>query len=501
MRFCLTHLQLSLAGILATTVLSGCMVGPDFHPPKAPNASRYNETPLPAKTASTPAAGKGGKAQVFVYRKDIPDDWWHLYHSEELNSLINMGIANSPNLEAAYAALRQAQENLNVQIGNSLFPAFNTQVSGQRQLFSAASTGDTIPSGNIFNNFNVALNVSYTLDVWGGARRQIEALAAQVDYQQFQLIAAYLTLTSNIVITSVNAASFQAQLDATKSLLTLQEDQLRVLQNQYRLGAISMADVLSQQTLVSQTRATIPNLQKSLSQNLHALSALVGAYPDRPMPILRLSQLHLPTHLPVSLPSELVRQRPDVRASEALLHAASAQIGVATANLLPQFNLTGAYGWQSSTPSGLFATKTNAWSYGMQITQPIFQGGALFAQRRAAIAAYDQSFAQYKQTVLQAFQNVADTLRALDTDARALRDLKDAELAAARNLRLSKDQYRLGGVSYLTLLNAQQQYQQTVINRIQTQASRYNDTATLFQALGGGWWHKPWCVKECLYEK
>jgi NodT family efflux transporter outer membrane factor (OMF) lipoprotein len=477
------------------------MVGPNFHPPASPHVARYTHTPLPAKTVSVASAGKAGKAQHYMNGQDISAEWWYLFRSPPINDLINTGLANSPNLAAAYAALRVAQENLNVQIGNSLLPAFNAQVGGQRQLFSGLSTNSGTATSPIFNLFNANVNVSYTLDVFGGARRQIEALAAQVDYKQFQLIAAYLTLTSNIATTAITVASLQAQIDATKALIRAEKNQLTILRDQYRLGGVAESNVLTQETLVEQTIATLPPLEKSLSLNRHALSVLVGAYPNGPLPTVKLDTITLPTKLPVSLPSRIVRQRPDVRASEALLHAASAQIGVATANLLPQFNLTGSYGWLAATPSTLFGTNTNVWSIATQITQPVFHGGALLAARRAAIAAYDQTFAQYRQIVLQAFQNVADSLRALETDARTFKAQKAAEIAARNNLRLTTDQYRLGGVSYLSLLTAQEQYQQTVIARIQSQAARYTDTVALFQSLGGGWWNKSWCVKECLYEK
>lgn len=483
--------------IMCSAVVTGCMVGPDFHSPAKPRVQSYTETPMPKKTVATPAAGKAGKAQTFYDAQNIPSQWWYLFHSREINALVTRGIYNSPNLASAYAALRVAQEQLNAQIGNSLFPAFDAALSGQRQQFTGASQGQA-SAPKIFNLFNASVNVAYTLDVFGGARRQIEGYAAQVDYQQFQLIAAYLTLTSNIVTTAVTVASLQAQIQATNELIRAQEGQLKILEQQFKLGGISQATVLTQLTLVNQTRATLPPLQKSLSQARHALDVLVGDFPNQQLPKINLDSLTLPSKLPVTLPSNLVRQRPDVRASEALLHSASASIGVATANLLPQFNITGNYGWESPIPSKLFSHLTNTWAIAGNITQPVFHGGALFAQRRQAIAAYEQACAQYRQTVLTAFQNVADTLRALETDARTLKDQKRAETSAWDNLKLTEDQFRLGGTNYLSLLNAQQQYQTVKLAVIQAKAARYNDTVALFQALGGGWWNKPWCVKECL---
>lgn len=475
------------------------MVGPNFHAPASPLVSRYTETKLPAKTVGTASLGKSGKSQKFILGQDIPAEWWYLFHSKAINQLIDQGIANSPNLQASYATLRIAQETMNAQIGNSLFPAVDTLVNGQRQLFSGAQFDAPNTSGNIFNLFNATVNVTYTLDVFGGARRQIEALKAQVDYQQFQLIAAYLTLTSNIVTTAVTVASLQSQIQATNELIRAQQDTLNILRNQFRLGGISRENVLTQETLVDQTIATLPPLQKSLSQNKHALSVLVGAFPNAPLPTISLDQITLPAKIPVTVPSMLVRERPDVRAAEALLHAATAGIGVATANLLPQFTISGAYGWQSLAPSQLFGTSTNTWNYFGQILQPVFHGGALLAQRRQAVDTFQQACAQYRQTVLQAFQNVADSLRALEADARALRAQRTAEIAARANLKLTQDQYTMGGASYLSLLNAQQQYETVRIARIQAQAARYTDTVALFQSLGGGWWNNKWCVKECLY--
>lgn len=472
------------------------MVGPDFHAPRSPHVKRYNIKPLPKHTALAPLGGKAGRSQQFVRVCSIPEEWWRLFHSKPLNRLIQKGLAHSPTLGAAEAALRQAEETLRAQIGNSLYPAFSTQLSGQRQRFGANTIGESDASiSPVFNIFNASVNVSYMLDVFGGARRQIESLLAQVDYQQYQFLGAYLTLTSNIVTTSVTVASLEAQIRATKALIRAQEDQLQILRKQLRLGGVSGLEVSNQATLVNQSRAALPTLEKNLSLNRHALSVLVGDFPNKKPATLPLDALTLPKHLPISLPSILVKQRPDIKAQEALLHAASAQIGVATANLLPKFTLTASYGWSANVLSSLFDPINKVWNYGLSITQPIFQGGALWAQRRAAIAAFDQACYQYKQTVLQAFQNVADTLRALETDARSYRFQVKAELAALKALRITEQQYRDGGVDYLNLLNAQQQYQQVKIAKIQAQALRYNDTAALFQALGGGWWNN--CKLSC----
>ncbi len=485
---------LSLILLLSMT-LTSCMVGPNFHSPLAPNTSTYTETPQPKKTVNTSKAGGAGKSQYFISGRDIPAEWWRVFHSAELNDLIRAGLINSPNLAAAEAALRAAKENVTAQVGLTLFPNVNASLSGERQRATSASFGGGNGS-NVYNLYNANVGVSYTLDLFGGARRQIEALIDQVTYQHFQVEAAYLSLTSNIVTASITVASLRAQIKATNELIQAQQKTLTIVEKQFQLGGISRANVLTQETTLSQLRATLPPLEQQLSAANHLLSVLIGELPseDR-IPKFDLSRLNLPAQLPISLPSLLVRQRPDVRASEALLAAASAKIGVATANLFPQITLNVNYGWTSTTSKNFVSPSNSIWSFGYALTQPIFNAGGLQAERRAAIDSYQQALAQYKQTVLQAFQNVADTLRALQHDAETLHAQKNAEVAAHKSYILTEEQFRLGGVNYLSLLVAQQQYQQAKINLIQAEASRYNDTAALFQSLGGGWWNRNCCGK------
>jgi NodT family efflux transporter outer membrane factor (OMF) lipoprotein len=475
---------------LLSISLTGCMVGPDFHSPKPPQTPRYTRTPVPQKTVSTPSVPRGGKSQYFVAGKDIPAEWWKLFHSPALNALIQQGLDNSPNLAAADAALRVAEETLRAQIGALLYPQVNLQMTAQRNHSSVAAFTGTSGS-NLFNLYNVSVPVTYTLDVFGGLHRQIEAYLDQVDYQQYQLEAAYLTLTGNIVTTAITIASLEEQVDATLELIRLQHEQMRIVKGQFNLGGASQANVLSLEAQLAQTEASLPPLQQSLAQSRHALAVLVGSLPSEiTIPKFDLDKINLPTQLPVSLPSNLVRQRPDIRSSEALLAAASAQIGVATANMLPQITLSGNYGWTSTSTGTFFNAKNTIWNFGGGLVQPIFNGGALRAQRRAAIDAYEQAAAQYKQTVLQAFQNVADALRAVQHDAEALKAQRDSELASRRSMFLTQEQFKLGGVNYVDLLTANQQYRLALIRRIQAQATRYNDTAALFQALGGGWWNQ-----------
>lgn len=466
------------------------MVGPDFHKPCTPHRSRFTNAPLPKKTASTAGLKSAGKAQHFIPGRDIPGDWWKIFHSPIINALVCRGLAHSPNLAAAKATLIQAQETLSAQIRSSLFPAFSAQINGQRQSFSYDTIGAGSDATRIFNIFNATVNLTYTLDMFGGARRQIEALQAQVDYNQFLLQAAYLTLTTNIVTTAIAIASNEAQIVATLDLIKYQQDQLNIMKKQFRLGGISETDIFNQQNQLAQTQATLPPLQQNVDVAQHTLAVLIGVLPsDLPKIKLNLDHLVLPSELPVSLPSCLVRQRPDIQASEALLHVASAQVGVAVANFYPQINISSAYGFTNFTLANLFSPGNKVWNYGATITQPIFQFGALQARKRAAIAAYQNACAQYRQTVLQAFKNVADILRALQHDAQRLKAERAAEVAARRALMLTRDQYRLGAVDFINLLLVEKTYQQARIERIQAEAARYNDTAGLFQALGGGWWN------------
>lgn len=481
--------QLLIFVLTVTMIMTGCTVGPDFRRPDAPETDTYTASELPEKTVTAPVAG--GVAQQFVLGKDIPAQWWTLFHSEALDQLIREALSESPTLAAAQAALREAYENVPAGIGPKLYPQIDANLSAERQKFSGAAFGQAF-GASFFNLYNASVSVSYALDLFGGTRRELEALQSQVDYQIFQLEGAYLTLTSNIVTTAVKAASLHAQIRALQDIIMSEEKQLDIVEHQFRIGAVSLADVLSQRAQLAQTRASLPPLEKELEQTRHQMAVLAGRLPSEgsALPRFELDDLTLPEDLPVSLPSLLVRQRPDVRASEALLHSASAQIGVATANLYPQITLTGSYGSDSAKLHNLFDKDTEIWHLAAGLLQPVFRGGELTAKRRAALAAFDQASERYRETVLLAFQNVADVLRALDADARTLKARADAESAACDTLDLTQKQFQLGAISYLTLLNAERQYQRSQVSLIQARAARFADTAALFQALGGGWWNR-----------
>jgi len=474
--------------ILACLLTAGCAVGPDFRKPDDPAVKAYTKEALPDQTAMAPVAG--GEAQRLVMQKEIASQWWTLFQSRALDDLINQAFVNNPSLAAAQAALRQAEENRRAAFG-TLLPAVDASAAASRQQVTGASSGQSGVKIDPFNLYNASVAVSYTLDIFGGSRRELEALQSQIDYQRFVLEGTYLSLSSNIVTTVVREASVREQIRATQEILALQQRQLGTVERQFQLGAVSLADVLAQRSQLAQTQAGLPPLEKELTQTRHQLAILTGRFPsEAAMPKFDLLSLSLPRELPVSLPSDLVKQRPDIRAAEALLHAASAQVGVATADLYPRITLSANYGSQANKTGDLFTGPAALWSLGGQLLQPVFHGGSLNAKRRAAIAAYDQAGAQYRATVLQAFGNVADTLKALETDAQTLAAQAVAADAAGESLEMSEKQFKAGAVSYLTLLIAQRQYQQTLITLAQAQAQRYADTAALFQALGGGWWNR-----------
>ena len=466
--------------------LAGCTLGPDFVRPEVAADAGYSTHNL--TTTARADIDAGGAAQRLIAGMDIPGQWWTLFRSPELNALVEEALRANPDISAAQAALRQANEQVYVDQA-SLFPVLNGNLSKTRQKVSGTTSGTA--SSPILTLSSASLSVSYAPDVFGGTRRQIESSTAQAEYQRFQLEATYLTLSTNVVNTAVSLASLRDQIAATGQIIQLQSDQLDLLQAQRRLGAIGDTDVLTQQTALAQTRATLAPLQKQLAQTRNQLMAYLGRFPNQDKgERFNLASLHLPQELPVSLPSAIVEQRPDVRSAQAQLHEASANIGVAVANQLPQFSITGSLGSTVASGSKLFSAGSGVWSLAGAIAQPLFDAGALEHRKRAAVAAYDQSAAQYRGTVLAAFQDVANALRALEADAEALKQQVAAEQSAQASLALVQAQYRLGAVAYINLLTAQQTYQNTVLTRVQAQAVRYSDTAALFQALGGGWWNR-----------
>jgi NodT family efflux transporter outer membrane factor (OMF) lipoprotein len=468
--------------------LAGCAVGPDFAPPPAPDVNGY--TPEPLGTAVTGSATPGGDTQRLVKDLDLPGQWWTLFHSKPLNSLIDKALAANPDLQAAQAALVVARENVYVQVG-AYMPAVDANFTGSRQKFEIGQPSDVGTGSPIYNLFTGQLNISYTPDVFGANRRAVESLVAQEDSQRFALEATYLTLISNLAGAAVQEASLRGQIEATESIIKIERDVLVVMQNQYKLGGIAEGDVVAQQAALAQVEQTLPPLQKQLLQQRDLIAALIGGFPNARIPErFLLAELRLPRDLPVSLPSKVVEQRPDIRAAEANLQAASAQIGVAIANRLPNITLSGNIGSTALSLDQLLTPGFGFWTATGSVTQPLFHGGALLHKELAAEAAYDQAVAQYKSAVHVAFQNVADSLRAIETDAVALQKAVASETAAAKSLDITRKRLKLGDITYLGVLNAQQTYQQAVLSLVQAKAARYADTVALFQALGGGWWNR-----------
>jgi NodT family efflux transporter outer membrane factor (OMF) lipoprotein len=482
-------LLLVVAAAVSAAVLSGCAVGPNFKRPAPPTVQGYLPDALPEKTESADVAG--GEAQRFVDGMNIPAQWWTLFQSPELDALIQQAFKNNPTVQGAQAVLRQANENYYAQVG-SLLPAVQAGYSFERQRNATGTLAPTLSSGEqIFNLHTAQVSVSYVLDVFGGTRREAESLKSQAESQRYQLEATYLTLASNVITTAIQEASVRAQLAATNDIVRSEREALQILKRQYELGSIAMTDVMAQEATLATAEASVPAMQKQLEQSRHALSAFAGRFPsDRVQEDFELATLRLPQVLPVSVPSELVRQRPDVLSAESELHSASAQVGVAIANMLPQITLTGSQGGASTQFGQLFASGNTFWSGGASLTQTLFAGGALYHKEKAARAALDQAGANYRSVVLTAFQNVADSLTALQLDAPALSAAVRAKQAAEESLIAIRRNVELGSIGYLALLNAQQTYQQAVLNLAQAQANRYSDTAALFQALGGGWWNK-----------
>lgn len=481
-----SRLLCATAALLIASAMGGCAVGPDFLRPKPPETDRY-ATGLPERTVD--AGGADGAAQMFVAGMDLPGQWWTLFRSPALNHLVEASLRANPSLPAAEAALRQANEAVRAQRG-LYYPQVQLGVAPTRQRTPTGTLASNLASGDsVYNLVTAQVSVSYAPDIFGLNRRTVESLEAQADVQRAQLAATYVSLTTNVVQAAIQEASLRGQIEATQQIVAIQQESLQIFRKQYALGAIAYTDVAAQETALAQARAAVPALKKQLAIQRDLISALAGRMPfDEPTETFELASLELPRELPIGLPARLVERRPDVRAAEAILHSASAQIGVAVANTLPLTSITANWGGTATELASLFRTGNIFWGLGANLAQTLFSGGTLQARKRGAEAAFDQASAEYKGTVIGAFQNVADSLRALEYDAEALEAQAAAERAAQQSLELVRKAVALGAQGYLALLNAQQALQQTRLALVQARASRYADTVALFQSLGGGWW-------------
>jgi NodT family efflux transporter outer membrane factor (OMF) lipoprotein len=449
---------------------------------------QFTAAPLPENT--TVAGAKDIEVQKFVAGADIPADWWSLFHSPALDAVIAQAIKSNPDLQSAQAALRVAKEDVYAQQA-AWFPTIGGNFSASRNLNSNVLSPTLFNYAPYFNLYQAQLSANWSLDIWGGNRRAVEALKATQDAQHFQVEAAFLTLTSAVAAAAVQDASLRAQIDATNTIIKDETDSLDILDRQQSQGQISGADVAAQQTALAQARQSLPPLQKQLAQERDLMTVLAGRFPADQVPqIFDLDRLDLPHELPVSLPAKLVDQRPDVRASEDNLHSAEAEIGVAIAAELPDISLSASDGTVATGLSGFFGPGSAFWSVGGGLSQTLFDGGALLHKTRAARAAFDQAAAQYRSTVLSAFQNVADTLEAIQADAHSLEAAEAAEVAASRSLASQKLRLKLGDANVLAVLNAEQACEQATIALVQARASRLADTIALYEALGGGWWNR-----------
>jgi NodT family efflux transporter outer membrane factor (OMF) lipoprotein len=476
----------AIAATFAAILLSSCAAGPNFVQPSAPDVDRYTRESLAPRTSATDA--KFGQSQHFVNGRDIPAEWWQVFQSPALNALIRKAIDANPNLQTTLAALRAAKEAVSAQQGK-YFPLVEANFNPSRQLANQALSAPLATGTDyLYSLYTTQVLVSYTFDTWGLNRRTVESLQATADSQAFQVEAAYLTLIANVVVAAVQEASLRAQIDATHRLIDINTKMLGILRNQLKTGYENMIDVAAQEASLAQISATLPPLRKALAQQRDLLSALAGRYPSQePTETFRLAELRMPTDLPVSLPADLIEQRPDVRSAEEQLHSASALIGVAIANMLPNLSINAGTGYSSTSMASLFTGPTLFWNVAGNVTQPLFDGFTLLHQERAAQAVYQQAAWAYRSTVIGAFQNVADSLRAIQNDADTLKAAREFEKAAKISLTLSQQQMQTGQANILFLLLAEQTYEQAVIQVVQAQAARISDTAALFTALGGGW--------------
>jgi NodT family efflux transporter outer membrane factor (OMF) lipoprotein len=469
--------------LLSTILAAGCAAGPDFQRPVAPEMKTYTASPLERPEA---ADGTGVAVQRFS-KEEVPGRWWSLFGSAQLDALVDRALRANPNIEASRAALLAAQETAAAQRG-AYWPQVSASVAPTRQRIADSLSSPLNAPANPYSLHTAQLTVAYAPDVFGGNRRLVESLAAGAEFQRHELAAARLSVATNVVNAAIQEASLRGQIAATEKIVALNEEMLALTHRQLAAGAVSQAAVAAQETATAQTKAGLPPLRRQLAVNRDLLIALTGGFPDREIEArFELADLRLPTELPVSLPSRLVEQRPDVLAAEALAHAASAQVGIARAARLPQFALTADIGSVATTVADLFKAGSGFWGIAGAVAQPVFAGGALAHREAAAEAAYGQAMAQYRATVIAAYQNVADALHALAQDEDGLRAALAAEQAAERSLALVRRQVVLGDISHLSLLNAEQAWRQTTVASVQAQAARHADTAALFQALGGGW--------------
>jgi NodT family efflux transporter outer membrane factor (OMF) lipoprotein len=457
--------------------LAACSVGPDFKRPEPPAAERY--------TSDTPSVETSSAAtQHPVFGKEIEGDWWSLFGSEMIDGVVKQALEHNRTLEAAAQTLAESHELARAQAGLR-YPQVGLTAGVGRQQYGAEFFGGSF-SFPPFTYLAVGPTVNYTLDYTGGVARSVEQLQAQAEASHQQLNAAFLSVSGQAVMQAITIASLRAQIATVETILDQDRDNLRLVRSAFEAGSVARIDVVSAESQIASDSALLPPLHQDLAKAHHALSLVLGRSPEKELPAdLDLAQIVLPLEIPVSLPSELAHHRPDILAAEARLHAATSAVGIAQSNFYPKIQLTGTVGPQAVTSGGLFDRSSIAWSLISGLTMPLFDGGTLHAQKRAAVDAMRASAASYQETVLEAFTQVADLLDALAHDAEQLDAQDQAQKAAEANLSLTRAAYQEGNVGILQVLDAQRSYQQARLGYVQTMAQRYLDTVQLFLALGG----------------
>ena len=467
----------SAAAAVASMLAAACSFGPNGNPPAMPEPAHYGADAQPTQTV--PAQGV---TQQFVAGEKAVPEWWRSFQSDQLNALVDEGLRNSPTLAAAEKNLTAAHEQLRAQIGSNMLPSIDAGGQASRQ--RALGIPEAGPNTFLYNVFVGQLQAQYTFDIFGASRLANAALASRVNVQAYQFDAARRALAANIVTAAISAAMLDAQVQTTERLVTLANQQARDTQRRYDLGAVSHGDLLNAQQSAASLAASLPAARQQLLTTRHALAVLLGRTPDQAPPALDLASLHVPEQVPVSVPSDLLKARPDIQAADATLKAAAAEVGVATAQMFPSLTLNASIGQGGFSWPVALSGAGAIWSIGASLSAPIFHGGALLAQRRAAVASYEAATSQYKQTVLAAFQNVADTLAALEHDAQSLDASNVAARAAQRSFEETSARYRLGAVPVTASRASEQQYRNARLDEIRYTGARLNDTAALFQAMG-----------------
>ncbi|MBR8313992.1 efflux transporter outer membrane subunit [Burkholderia dolosa] len=478
------HARLAMGAAALAALLAGCTVGPNFVAPPTPRVAHFVP---PDDSGAASARWRGdGRTQALSPDEPLTRDWWTRFGSRAIDLTVDDALTGSPTLDLAEATLRRSEHALLAGHG-VFFPQVDAQAGAMRQRDTQLRGGQAVPA-SVFNLFTLSATISYTIDLWGGERRQVEALAADVDAQRQALAGAYLMLSANVVNTMIARAAYRDQAAATRETIALLDEQIRLTRAQASAGTAAYVAVLTLESQRASLDATLPALDQKRTQADDLLALLAGRYPvDWTTPDVSLDAIELPASLPDTAPSSLVRRRPDILQAEARLHVASAQIGVATAALYPNLTLSASGGFDGVVAGKLFGPAGRVWSIGAGLTAPLFHGGALSNQRRAAQDAYDEARASYRQVVLTAFSQVADTLRALANDAKAL-DAQARAMAASREaLRLAQAGYDAGIAAYVQILVADVQYHQARVAWLQAIAQRLQDTVAFYVALGGGW--------------